>query len=36
MMLDRVRPSWRDHDRWLDDHGDEVLAYRVRLSPTGR
>jgi predicted metal-dependent hydrolase len=34
-MLDRARPGWRDQGRWLDEHGDEVLAYRVRLpAPT--
>ena len=32
-MLDRVRPAWRDQGRWLDEHGDEVLAYRVRMPP---
>jgi predicted metal-dependent hydrolase len=30
-MLDHARPGWRDQGRWLDEHGDEVLAYRVRL-----
>jgi predicted metal-dependent hydrolase len=36
-MLDRARPGWRDQGRWLDEHGDEVLAYRVRLpAPQGR
>jgi predicted metal-dependent hydrolase len=30
-MLDGARPGWRDQGRWLDEHGDEVLAYRVRL-----
>jgi predicted metal-dependent hydrolase len=34
-LLDHARPGWRDQSRWLDDHGDEVLAYRVRLSPAG-
>jgi predicted metal-dependent hydrolase len=32
-MLDRVRPDWRDQHLWLDGHGDEILAYRVRLGP---
>ena len=31
-MLDRARPGWRDEGRWLDDHADEVLSYRVRVS----
>ncbi len=30
-LLDRARPGWRDQGRWLDEHGDEVLAYRVRV-----
>ena len=32
-LLDRARPGWRDQGRWLDAHGDEILAYRVRLPP---
>jgi hypothetical protein len=27
-LLERVRPTYRDEERWLDAHGWELLAYR--------
>jgi predicted metal-dependent hydrolase len=28
-LLERSRPTWAEEKRWLDEHGPELLAYRV-------
>ncbi len=34
-LMARARPTYREEDAWLDDHGWELLAYRPAREPLG-